>query len=312
MPGVRIGIHTSRSGCLENAATRAREFGANTFQIFSSSPRMWRASVLDSQDVLRFRAARERFDLTPLAIHVNYLMNPASLDPVMRARSIESFRGEIERAVHIGAEYLVVHPGNYKSHSVEEGMAAFVLALADAARDIRWNGLTVLIENTVGAGAQLGGRIEELRTMRDLANRVCDIPVGYCLDTCHLLASGFEIRTPEGLKATMAKIEEVLGLEDVKVIHANDSKGDISSHLDRHANIGEGHIGVEGFRLLLRHPGLRGKPFILETPSEEEGNGKRDVEMLKRLAEPESGAAPKNGTGKKKRNAGKGVRLQSD
>jgi deoxyribonuclease IV len=281
---LRLGIHTSRSKSLENAALIAHELGANTFQIFSASPRMWRAGVPDPVDVERFRDARARFDLQPLAIHVNYLVNLATLDPLIREKSIHSFRGELDRAATIGAEYLVLHPGNYKGQSPEEGIAAFVLGLAEAARGFKAPGLTVLLENTVGSGCQIGGRFEELRLIRDLAARETGLPLAYCLDTCHLLASGHDVANPEGLKKTVVQADQVLGLDLVKVIHANDSKGGLNSHLDRHENIGEGQIGEEGFRRILRHPKLRSKPFILETPVDEEGDDRRNLDALKRLS----------------------------
>jgi deoxyribonuclease-4 len=284
MAVLRIGIHTSRAGSLENAALKAGELGANTFQIFSSSPRMWRASVPDMSDVRRFRSARERLDLSPLAIHTNYLVNLAALDPLIRERSVASFRGELERAATIGAEYLVLHPGNYKGQSVEEGIAAFALSLAEAARGFQRAAVTVLLENTVGGGCQIGSRFEELRMIRDLAARETDLAIGYCLDTCHLLAAGFDVATASGLEQTVTAADGTLGLDLVKVIHANDSKGELGSRRDRHENIGKGKIGEAGFARILRHPGLREKPFILETPVDEEGDDLRNVEALKRLA----------------------------
>ncbi len=284
MAGLRIGIHTSRSGSLEKAAIRAKQLGANTFQIFSASPRTWRTVALSPDDVRLFRNARERFDLYPLAIHVSYLINLASLDPIIRTKSIEAFRGELERAVCIGAEFLVTHPGNHKSYSSEEGMAALVLGLRDAAEGLRLEHLTVLIENTVGAGAQMGGTFAELREIRALSKRLSGLPIGYCLDTCHLYASGFDIAKEQGLADTLDAAERVLGMRHVKLIHANDSRGVLGSRLDRHANIGKGHIGIEGFGRLLNHPKLRPKPFILETPDDEEGDHRRDIETLQRLS----------------------------
>ena len=245
---------------------------------------MWRASVPDPGDVKRFKDARARLDLMPLAIHVNYLVNLATLEPVIRERSVLSFRGELDRAATIGAEYLVLHPGSYKGQSVEEGISAFVQGLAGAARGFRAPGLTVLLENTVGAGCQIGGKFEELRMIRDLAARATDLPLAYCLDTCHLLASGYDVARAAGLKATVAAADRVLGLELVKVIHTNDSKGALDSHLDRHENIGQGQIGEAGFRRILRHAALRDKAFILETPVDEEGDDQKNVDALKRLS----------------------------
>jgi deoxyribonuclease-4 len=272
---------------------KAAELGANTFQIFSASPRMWRAKAADAQQIKLLRSARERFDLNPLVIHVNYLVNLASLDPTIRGKSIECFRGELERAAAIGAEFLVLHPGSYRGNSIEEGIAAFVLGLRDAAEGIHAPQLTVLIENTVGAGCHLGSRFEELQSIRDLARDLTDLPIGYCLDTCHLLAAGFNIATAAGLRSTLRDVEEFLGLSNVHVIHANDSKAPLGSRVDRHANIGEGHIGTAGFRRILTHPKLRRIPFILETPVKEQGDDRRNLDTLKRLAASARTTAPR-------------------
>jgi len=245
---------------------------------------MWHARPPDAAEARRLRAARERFDLKPLAIHANYLVNLASFDPVIRRKSIDGFRGELERGAALGAEYLVVHPGSYRGRSVDEGIAAFVLGLEEAAEGFRARRLTVLLENTAGAGSHLGGRFEELKAIRDLAREHTRLPIGYCLDTCHLLASGFNIATAAGLRATLRHADEILGLPHVHLIHANDSKGALGSHLDRHAHIGAGHIGIEGFRRILRHPKLRGKPFILETPVDDPGDDRRNLDRLKSLA----------------------------
>jgi deoxyribonuclease-4 len=178
----------------------------------------------------------------------------------------------------------VLHPGNYKGQTPEQGIAAFVLGLAEAARGFHAPGVTVLLENTVGSGGQIGSRLEELRMIRDLAARETDLPLGYCLDTCHLLAAGFDIACAEGLAATIAAAERILTLDLVRVIHANDSKGALGSHLDRHENIGRGKIGEAGFRRILTAKALRDKPFVLETPAENDGDDLRDVLALKRLA----------------------------
>jgi len=245
---------------------------------------MWRASLPDPLQVQKLRAARQRFDLTPLVIHVNYLVNLASLDSVIRARSVAAFRGELDRAIAIGAEFLVVHPGSYRGITREQGVEAFADGLRDAARGLPASGLTVLLENTVGAGCHLGSTFEELRTLRELIGQRAEIPIGFCLDTCHLLAAGFDIASPTGLRTMVRDAEATLGLDNVRVMHANDSKGALGSRLDRHANIGEGNIGREGFRRILAHPKLRSKPFILETPVDEEGDDQRNLDTLKQLA----------------------------
>ena len=281
---MRLGIHCSTAGSLENAALIAAKLGANTFQIFSASPRMWRARTPDSEQVKQLRIAREQFDLRPMAIHVNYLVNLATIEPVVRAKSIAAFRGELERAAIIGAEYLVLHCGSYRGRSVEEAIASFAVAFRDASKDFRHANLTVLLENTAGSGCNIGSRFEELQSMRELARDLTDLSIGYCLDTCHLLASGYNVATAAGLRETVKSAERVLGLSNIHLIHANDSKTPLNSRVDRHENIGEGHIGLEGFRRILRHPKLRGKPFILETPIRAQGDDRRNLDTLKRLA----------------------------
>jgi deoxyribonuclease-4 len=186
----------------------------------------------------------------------------------------------------IGADYLVLHPGNYKGRPVEEGIAAFVLGLKDAAEGFHSRGLAVLLENTAGSGASIGSRLEELQSVRELARDLTELPIGYCLDTCHLLASGFNIATAAGLRATVRSIEETLGFTNVHLIHANDSKTKLGSRVDRHAHIGAGHIGLDAFRRILTHPKLRRKPFILETPVEKQGDDRRNIDTLTALSAP--------------------------
>ncbi len=216
-------------------------------------------------------------------IHDNYLINLASIDPTIRSKSILAFRGELERAVAIGAEYLVAHPGSYKGQSVEEGVVNFAHGLAEAAQPLALGRVMLLLECTAGGGCLIGSRFEDLRAIRDLAATMSDLPIGYCLDTCHLLAAGFDIRTEEGLNSTIRDADRILKMKNVKLIHANDSKTPLGSRTDRHENIGEGHIGADAFRRMLAHPKLTNIPFILETPVDEEGDDRRNLETLKKL-----------------------------
>jgi deoxyribonuclease-4 len=280
---LRLGIHTSISKSLENAAIKAAELGANAFQIFSASPRMWRASPPAASAVQLLRRARERHDLAPLVIHDNYLINLASCSEPLRRQSVVAFRGEMERALAIGAEYLVAHPGNCKGYSVEQGIYAVIRSLAEAADGLDTANLMVLLENTAGAGAALGSHFDELGVMREFAADLTDLKIGFCIDTCHCLASGYDVSSAAGLKRTVAEMDRALGLDNVHVIHANDSKGTLGSHVDRHEHIGRGNIGEDGFRRILNHPRLRTKTFILETPVEKEGDDLRNMERLKNL-----------------------------
>ena len=291
---MRLGIHLYTFGSLEKAARRAAEIGAETFQIFSASPRMWRSGTPDPVQVRHLQSIRQRYAIHPLVIHVNYLINLASGNPEIHAKSVAAFRGELERAAVIGAEYLVVHPGSYRGTGVEQGIVSFVAGLHQAVAGFTSRTVTVLLENTAGAGFHLGSRFEELHHIRELAVQGTDLSIGYCLDTCHLFAAGFDISTQSGLRQTIRRAEELLGIANVHVIHANDSKAPFGSHVDRHAKIGQGQIGSEPFRRLLAHPKLRGKAFISETPVEEDGDDRRNLDTLKALA-PRRAPSPKTG-----------------
>ena len=252
---------------------------------------MWRTKPPDPAQVRLFRRRREEYDLTPLAIHDSYLINLAAPVSIVREKSIDGFAGELERALVIGAEYVIAHPGNYKGLTREQGILnvaeALVLAWHKVDPALTANPkLTILLENTAGAGAQLGGDLEDLATIRQLVSPYLDIPVGYCLDTCHCYVSGFDIASEEGLRELVERARETLGLENICVMHANDAKAALGSHIDRHANIGAGYIGLEGFRRILNHPDLREKAFILETPVDEPGDDLRNVMALKELVSP--------------------------
>lgn len=283
--GLRIGIHTSTAGGLERSAVRALELGANCFQIFSGSPRMWRSAAPAVESVERLKQLRRQNDLTPLVVHDNYLINLASADAVIRSKSITAYREELERTLAIGAEYLVAHPGSYKGATLEQGIERFVAGLAEAARGMKSRKLTLLIENTAGSGAAIGSRFEELAEIRRLARKAgVGFSIGFCFDTCHAWAAGYDVVSAEGLAALVKEVDRVLGWENIPVIHANDAKSAFGSRVDRHANIGEGTIGREGFHRMLRHPVLRSKAFILETPVDEDGDDLRNLRALKRLA----------------------------
>jgi deoxyribonuclease-4 len=281
---MRIGIHTSTSGALVHAAHKAVELGANCFQIFSASPRMWRATPPEAAQVALMKAARAEHDLRPLVIHDSYLINLAAADLGVRSKSIAAFRGELTRAIAIGAEYLVMHPGSAKAHeSLEQALETLAASLEQAARGLETTGFTLLFENTAGGGATIGRTLEELKTLSEMAGPRLPFPTGFCLDTCHLYAAGYDVSTEKGLAETVKRAAKLLGLERIAVVHVNDSKGALNSHLDRHENIGKGHIGREGFRRIVNHPKLRDKAFILETPIDNEGDDQRNVDTLKAL-----------------------------
>lgn len=282
----RLGAHTSIAGSLDNSAREAIDLGCSCFQIFTRSPRMWQAAPLGPAQIQELKRLRKAHDLWPMAVHGSYLINLAALDETNRDKSIQGFHEEVERAVAVGADYLVFHPGSAKGQEREEAIELLAKSFAEAVRGIAWDGLEVLLENTAGGGASLGRTFEELAAVRAaILAQAPDAPVGYCIDTCHTFAAGYAITTPTGLEGTLRKIDATLGLAQVKLIHTNDSKARFGSHLDRHENIGEGQIGLEAFRRIVNHPALRDKPFILETPHDEDGTHRHNTETLKTLAQ---------------------------
>jgi deoxyribonuclease-4 len=279
---MKVGVHTSIAGALANAAHHAKKIGCDTFQMFSANPRGWRAIGPTPADCEVFQEIRHRHDLSPVAIHDNYLINLASRDSLLRERSIAAFRGELERAVALGVDFLVTHPGSAKEGSASQAIATCVESLGRAAAGLKLNGLTILIENTAGQGTAIGRSFEEVAEI--IAGTEKDVPVGACIDTAHCFEAGYAIHTEEGLAETVKQLESTIGLSKVRVIHANDSKTAFGSHADRHQHIGKGEIGKEGFRRIVCHPMLRSIPFICETPVDRPGDDRRNIQTIRKLA----------------------------
>jgi deoxyribonuclease IV len=279
----RIGIHTSSAGGVENAAERAYRLGCNAFQMFSSSPRQWAQYELARPQCDEMKRLREKYDLKPLVIHTNYLINLASTTEDFLKKSIEAFRGEIERALAVCAEYLVLHPGSFRGADREKGLLQTAAAIAAASHglDLAKGGLRILIENTAGAEYSLGSSFDQVaEVIGHVRNHV---PVGACIDTCHTHVAGYDIVSEEGFRDTMARLDATIGLKNVPVFHCNDAKAARGSRLDRHQHIGKGTIGIGTFRRLLNDPRLKDAAFIAETPIDEPGDDRRNVAALKAL-----------------------------
>ena len=284
----RIGIHTSTAGGAENAAERAYRLGCSAFQIFSSSPRQWAPYELSRNQCDAMTRLRAKYDLKPLVIHANYLVNLAGGNPEFHQKSVIAFRGEVERALALCAEYLVVHPGSFRGMTRDEGLvrAATAIAQATDGLDLRRGGLTILIENTAGAELSLGGSFEQVAALVTSLGEY--VPVAACIDTCHTHVSGYDIVSEEGYEQTIALLEQTVGLKNVPVFHCNDAKAACGSRLDRHQHIGKGSIGLEAFRRLLNDPRLAKCAFIAETPIDEPGDDARNIETLKLLVNDET------------------------
>ena len=289
---IRIGIHTSIARSYLHALESARKLGCNALQIFSASPRMWQGGParIPEQDATAFRTRREALRLGPLVIHANYLINLAAAQPMLRTRSIQAFHDELVRAVALGGDFLVVHPGARGEGGATQTISTIVESVKQATKRVPLGALKILIENTAGMGTAIGSRLEEVGEI--FARLLRDLPAGACLDTAHLFAAGYDIKSESGLASTIEQIEKTVGLDNVPVFHANDSKVSLGGRVDRHEHIGKGRIGREAFRRVLQHPrlnpaagqGQAGRAFLAETPIDNPGDDRRNVAMLWELA----------------------------
>jgi deoxyribonuclease-4 len=296
----RIGIHTSTAGGVANAAERAYRLGCNTLQIFSSSPRQWKPYDLTPEQRDEMIRLRAKYDLRPLVIHANYLVNLAGGNPEFRAKSIAAFRAEVERALALEAEFLVLHPGSFRGGSREEGLQRAALAIEQAADglDLQAGNLRILIENTAGSEFSLGGNFEQVAELLYLLRNF--VPCGACIDTCHTHVAGYDIVSDEGYDETLDQLERTVGLRNAYVWHCNDAKAERGSRLDRHQNIGKGTMGLEPFRRLLNDKRLANAAFIAETPIDEPLDDLQNVNALKGLVG--ASAIPRNEASRTKGN----------
>jgi len=285
----RIGVHVGTAGGVWTAVNRAEEAGANTFQIFSSSPRMWRPAKIAPADAEKMRELRAQNDVGPGAIHASYLINLCSQTEAVRENSVMAFRGEVERALALGAEFLVLHPGSWKGLTREEGLRLAAQSIERAIDGLAFTSATgqnvdfkILIENTAGAEFSLGGKLEQVAELVECL-KAC-APVGVCLDTCHVHVAGYDIVSEDGYIETMKLVEATVGFEAVKVWHCNDAKAAMGSKLDRHEHIGEGTIGAATFRRLLHDERFEHCAFIAETPVDAPGDEARNVGVLRALS----------------------------
>ncbi len=276
-------MHLSTAGGVFTAADRAHAIGANTFQIFSSSPRMWRPAQLHADHCEMMRTLREKYGCDPLVIHASYLVNVCSQSDEVREKSIAALHAEVERALDLGAEYLVLHPGSWRGLTREEGLRLAAESIDKALDGLKWQDcdFKVLIENTAGAEFSLGSSFENVAELVGRLRRTA--PVGACLDTCHTHVAGYDIVTKAGYEATMKLVGETIGFETVRVWHCNDAKAARGSKLDRHEHIGKGTMGLAPFRRLLNDERFAHAAFIAETPVDEVGDEQRNLNALRRL-----------------------------
>ncbi len=290
---VRLGAHMSIAGGVDRAPLRGRQVGCDTIQLFTKSNRQWRAKRLSDQEVEAFKANLAATGIGPVVAHDCYLVNLASPRGSMWKRSVAAFREELVRAERLGIPYLVTHPGSHGGAGEADGTrrVAEALNVLHAALPRR-GGVQVLLETTAGQGTSLGSRFEQLAAI--LAQVEQADRVGVCLDTCHVFAAGYDLRSPDGYRKTLDQMEACLGLARLKAIHLNDSKGELGSRVDRHDHIGKGRLGLAAFRRILNDPRLRHVPMILETPKDDDPvrADRRNLARLRRLL---NGAARQEG-----------------
>ena len=256
----------SVAGGLPRAVERAVAHGCDALQIFAKNASQWRGRVLPPEEIREFRDSVEHAGIRPVVSHASYLINLATANHQLRAQSIDAMADEIDRAEALGLLGVVLHPGCYTQGSEEQGLAFIGDALLDLVRT-RGRGKTmILLEHTAGQGTSLGSTFEQLAIIIERMD--ADPRVGVCLDTCHLLASGYDIASPAGYASTFERFSRLVAFERLKVFHVNDSKKPLGSRVDRHTHIGEGSVGLEAFRRLVNDPRFQDLPMLLETPKE--------------------------------------------
>jgi deoxyribonuclease-4 len=276
-----LGVHVSIAGRIYEAITRAQDLDCNTMQIFSRDPRQWRKVRITPKDIEEFRIRRAKSDISPVFIHIPYLINLASPYSILYNNSVKAYIEDIREAEALGVEYIVTHMGSHKKSGEIRGIKRVTQALNKILDKTAKSPVRILLENTSGSGSWLGYKFEHQRLIIDGIedkNRV-----GICFDTCHAYVAGYDLASPEGYKATIAELDELVGLEKLKLIHLNDTKDKVASHRDRHEHIGKGRIGLEGFRRLVSDGRLKDVAFILETPRDSENADRVNLETVRKL-----------------------------
>lgn len=280
---MRIGVHVSAAGHIYEAINRALALGCNTIQLFSRDPRQWRRGRLNLEDIEEFKKRRAESGISPIFVHVPYLINLASPYAVLYKDSIKAYIEDIKEAEALEAEYIVTHMGSHKKSGEPKGIRKITSALNKILERTKKSPVVILLENTAGSGSWLGYKFEHQRQIIDgieQKNRL-----GVCFDTCHAYAAGYDLGTLQGYKETFSQLDKIVGLERLKLIHLNDVKDTLSSRRDRHEHIGRGKIGLEGFRRLLNDSRLKNISFILETPKDSELADKVNLTTVRKLLE---------------------------
>jgi deoxyribonuclease-4 len=274
---VRVGVHTSIAGGISKSVDRAASLNCTTLQIFSHNPRQWRKSSIRPEEAERFRILRQKYDISPVFIHVSYLINLASLSNDILRKSMDLLSYELDNADAVDAEYVVLHTGSaggQEGHRARAGAAKAILKAVGS----RQHRASVLLENTAGKKGDITSTVTALAEIIDTCQ--CDRIAGICIDTCHAFSSGYDLTSGEGVEKLVGEIKKYIGLDKLKLIHLNDSKRPLGSGVDRHEHIGKGFIGMRGFRNLLSDKRIANVPIILETPKKNEDDDRRNLKKV--------------------------------
>ena len=275
---MKIGFHVSIQGSVDKAVDRAVELGCNTFQIFTRNPRQWKPKELTAEEIKAFVEKVNSNNMEPVLGHMPYLPNLASPENDVYTKSVETLTSELERCERLEIHYLVTHLGSHLGAGMQTGFKRIIKAIDKAFR-VAGEGVMLLLENTAGTKNSMGSSFEDIQ---NIIEQVCyPRNIGICFDTCHAFAAGYDLRTQKAVEGTVRTLDQTIGCEKVKLVHLNDSVGDLNSHIDRHEHIGMGMIGDEGFRNLLRSS-LGRLPLILETPKD---SRRSDAENLAKVLE---------------------------
>ncbi len=269
----------SAAGGVYTAFERGQEAGCESMLIFTKSNRQWQAKPLTEEDIDAYKKAEAKHNISPVAVHASYLINVASPDEALWEKSYQALKVEVERAGQLGIPLLTFHPGSYVSGDEATGLAHIARALRRLVEEtaVTAPNVTICLETMAGQGTNLGYKFEHLAQM--LAEGGPSDRLGVCFDTCHVLAAGYDIRTPEAYEETMAEFDRVVGLDKIKTFHFNDSKFELGSQKDRHAHIGDGFIGLEGFANFVNDPRWADHSAHLETPKTEKDENGNEIEM---------------------------------
>ncbi len=276
---VKIGCHVSIAKSIDLAFDRAKEIGCSTFQIFTKNPRGWAFKEISKEEIKRFKEKHLNYTISPVAAHISYLPNLASLNDEIYTKSMVSFRKEIERCVILGIPYFVVHSGSFKGGTFQEGFEKYVESIQKGV-DFGERKVTILVENSAGGEKTLTGTFVNIKAILEEIN---DSKVKVCFDTCHAFSAGYDISNQSGVANFITEIKTTIGMESISIVHANDSKTEVGTNRDLHEHLGLGKIGEIGFLELINDPDLRKKPWILETPIDERRTNVDNINYLRSL-----------------------------